>query len=124
MNRQNKLPATIVQNHGIPVETLISSIDHRTMAAGVKPVRPMAAKSPYCNAAGRWFIAFSMISDESDECSVAFIVAVAPSSKDVLVTSVLATTVLLAERAGMVLENVRVCTIARKTLCLGKAPEG
>lgn len=124
MSRQNTLPATIVQNHGIPVETLISSIDHRIMAAGVRPVRPMAAKSPYCNAAGRWFRAFSMISDENDNGSVALIAAVAACSKDALVTSVLVAIVLLAERAGTVLEKVRVCTTARKTFCLGKAPKG
>ena len=120
-NRQSKLPATIVQNHGRPVETLISSSDHRTIPAGDQPMRPIAARSPYCNAGGRWLIAFSKISDEMDAGPATSTAAAVPGSRDVLVTAPLGVVV---ERAGTVLENPRVCTTTREISRIGNAPKG
>ena len=47
-NRQKTVPATIVQNQGVPVETCITSKDHRMRPAGVQLINPKSARSPYC----------------------------------------------------------------------------
>lgn len=74
-NRQNALPTTMVQNHGRPVVTLMSSIDQRTRPAGVQPARPIAARSPYWSAAGACVASASVSPERTGSASVELVIA-------------------------------------------------
>lgn len=52
ISRQTAVPTMIVQNHDMPVETLITSRDHRINPAGVQLIKSKEAKSPYWRGGG------------------------------------------------------------------------
>ena len=58
-NSQNTVPAIIVQNHGSPVLTLISSNVQEITPVAVHSGDPIAARSPYWRVAGALLVMFS-----------------------------------------------------------------